>query len=167
LHQVFKEIFQNEGSWESEDFVSLDPCSCPPVCPPKGISRLLYWPKREDYGKRQEEKLIRAKEAREEAKADGTIQGRKRRYIILKAWVLSALEPWRPLLYALKVFGSFLLVSFFAVLPAASILVLYVIPTSHERLWAILGESVFLVCALKVWNTWSSEKLDILAYMTG
>ena len=60
-----------------------------------------------------------------------------------------------------------LLIGFLAVLPAASILVLYTIPTSHKRLWAILGESVFLVCVLTVWNTWSREKRDILAYMTG
>ena len=56
-----------------------------------------------------------------------------------------------------------LLVSFFAVLPAASILVLYAIPTSHRRLWAILVETAFLGCVLTVWNTWSREKRDILA----
>jgi hypothetical protein len=48
----------------------------------------------------------------------------------------------------LKWFWELFKMGFFAVLPAGFILVLYVIPTSHERLWTILGETVFLVCLI-------------------
>jgi hypothetical protein len=68
-------------------------------------------------------------------------------------------------MFLLKLIGKLFLVGFLAVLPAASILVLYVIRTSHKRLWAILGETVFLACALTVLRP--IEKKDILAYMLG
>jgi hypothetical protein len=145
-NQVLKNVFKNAGLWESEDFISLDPCSCPPVCRPKGINRFLYLPIWEDYFKKENKNLPNPLD-------QASRTGKKSLRSLL--------------LFTKDCLVGLLLVGFFAVLPAASILVLYVIPTSHKRLWAILGESVFLVCVLTVWNTWSPEKRDILAYMTG
>ncbi len=50
--QVLKDLFSDAGLWETEDFVSLDPCSCPHVCRPTGISRFFYLPIWEDYSKK-------------------------------------------------------------------------------------------------------------------
>jgi hypothetical protein len=145
-NQELKNFFSNAGLWESEDLVSLDPCSCPPACRPTGISKFLYLPKWEDYYKNGNENVPNP--------LDQTSRKGKKSLRSL----LSFTRDWLI---------GLLRIGFFAVLPAASILVLYTIPTSHKRLWAILGESVFLVCVLTVWNTWSREKRDILAYMTG
>jgi hypothetical protein len=152
----FNSVFKKNDLWESEDFVSLDPCSCPPTCPPKGASRLFNLPTWNNYQKKKEE------EEEEKVKNhpnEGENEGQKKRSC--RAMTVNRLgftQEW---------LGSFLVAAFFAVLPAASILVLYVIPTSHKRLWAILGESVFLVCVLNLWNASTSEKLDILTYMVG
>ena len=53
---MLKNLFSNVGQWESEDSVSLDPCSCHPACRPTGISRFLYLPIWEDYSKKDDEK---------------------------------------------------------------------------------------------------------------
>jgi len=138
----FINVFRDGDLWESEDFVSLDPRSSPPDRYPEGVGRLLSLLTWDDYKKEDAEV--------EDADVRPTQRIRRAR-----------------LAFALKWLGRFILAAFFAVLPTALIMVLYVIPTSHKRLWAILGESVFLVCALTVWKTKSSEKLDILTYMLG
>jgi len=146
----FNSFFRDQGLLEREDFVSLDPCSCLPVCPPRGVGWLLNLPSLKEYNK-GEDKIVEGFDEDEPPPSRVSLKKRLR--------------------FNRKRLGRLFLASIFAMLPAASILVLYVIPTSHKRLWAILGESFILVCALTMWKTESSEKetqkLDIIMYMVG
>ena len=135
--EKFQGPFVEAGLWVSEDLVSLDPCACPPACAPNGIRWLLHLPTWDEYKK-------------DHALGNPvTLASRD---------VLGFASAWM---------GHFLLLGFFAMLPAASMLVLYAIPTARGRLWAILGESGFLVCALSVWGPHAKEKPNILTYMLG
>jgi hypothetical protein len=107
-NQVLKNLFSNAGLWESEDFVSLDPCFCPPACHPAGISRFLYLPIWEDYSKKDNENVPSA--------LDQTLRtGRKS-----MGGLLSFIRDW---LIGLPLAG------FFALLPALSISVCFLLRT--------------------------------------
>lgn len=121
---------KNSSGRNEEDLVSLDHCTCPPDCPPKGINKVFTVPPRPDKDPSYETKSNLEK---------------------AKAWL-----EW---------YYSLFVMAFFSVLPAGFILVLYVIPTTHQRLWTILGETVFLISAIVY--SGELEKSELFSYMLG
>lgn len=123
--ESIRDLRDIEDLWgEGIDFLSLDPCSCPPTCPPKGLLRFFSLaPPRE-------------------ASPSGVL-----------AWL-----------------AKVLLTMFLAMVPAASIAILYAIPTTYARLGAIVAEAAVLISGLALLILMDHDILgnqDILSFMVG